>query len=351
MFKQNIVDHLPNDGCWMLPIYPRLPICRAGFSKFAPQVQGYVEGFIDVIKIPGWALLTLAMFPVTYKAAAVVEITRMFDAVDTTAEPPDTSVLKEVQDLQKRQAELGDDMKDAQNQKAKWQGQLAQDKKDGKAQTTLDYDQSQIDHWQARIDAIQKEIDDNNDRMKDLTKEASNNTGGNGFTGDMGEAPTGNNNKKQRALRPFLIDGMQWPTGFTYTVLAWRQVPQPIVDRAFPKATVKMPLPIHPADDVGRNFVYAAGRLYNPSRADMWTPDWRSQLVRAEMRYFPRNPLGRLPSSCGCTMIPEVDITLKFDIDFIPNWDIDWPFDWPGFDVDFWLLLPNLNIPTSLGKH
>jgi hypothetical protein len=352
MFKQNLAEQRPNDGCWLLPIYPRLPICRAGFSKFAPQVQVYVEGFIDVIKIPGWALLTLAMFPLTYKASATAEMTRMFDAVDTTAQPPDNPALKEVQDLQEEQADLGEDMKDAQNKKAYYEKKLKEEKEGDNDPNTVAYYQGQIDYWQGRIDEIKAKIDANNARINKLVSESSNETGGSGFKADMNETPTGNNNKKQKALRPFLIDGKTWPTGFTYTALGWRDVPPAILTRGFGKAAIKMPSALHVLDDaVGRNFLYACGRVYNPSRADMWTPDWRSKLVRAELRFFPLPPFGRLPASCGCTMIPEVEISLKFDIDFIPNWDIDWPFEWPDLDPNFWLLLPKLNVPTSLGKH
>jgi hypothetical protein len=351
MFRQNLAEPLANDDAWLLPVFPRLPICRAGFSKFSPEVQGRVEGFLDVIKIPGWVLLTLAMFPLTYKVSAEIEMTRMFDALDLGGEPPGNEALEEVEELQEEQTELGEDMEEAQEKKAEYQQKLAEERAGDADPSAIAFYEGQVAYWQGRIDAIQKQIETNQARITELTTQASGETGGNSFSIDMAEAPTGRNNLKQRALRPYLIDGKLWPTGYTYTVLAWREVPAAVLARVFPKPSAAIPLPVVSSVDFGRSFVYASGRLYNPSRADMWTPDWRSKLVRAEMRFFPTNPLGSLPASCGCSMIPEVDIHLEFDIDFIPNWDIDWPFEWPKFDLDYWLLLPNLNVPTSLGKH
>lgn len=359
LFRVNLRDARAHDSSWLIPIYPRLPICKAGYSEFMPQVKIYVEGFVDFIQVPAWIALTLSMFALTYKESARVELVKMFYAVEEEPDAPVSQDQQRMQDLQDRLADLGDEMQDARNRKAYWERKKADElAEDHPSQSAIDYYNAQIADAQADIDRIQREIDDVNAQMQQIQDHPNSQEQGE-FSSDMGDQSGHDKPDSERNLRPFLIDGKHWPTEYTVTVLGWRDVPKAILPRAYARPVVHVPgvltsdaailAPILPTPNSG--FVYASGRVYNPSRADMWTPDWRSKLVRAEARFFPTKPLGRSPATCGCTMDDATDLGHGFDLNIIPNWDIPLPFELPELDLDYWLVAPHRDIPQSLGKH
>lgn len=275
---------------WMLPIYPAMPACRGKFSDFYGWTKHWAEKAAKPIYIAGWALLTLSLFPVWYKQYLKSELNEMFTGqptdVDTT--DPDKKRMDELQaelqELEKERAELEKDLQELKKELAELEEEKADGKDvDGKIQSK----KNQIKKVEADIEEVDEKIEKATEEIKEISDRRAGNHGegqppddwDDGLGGMQGTA------QERERPRPWLIDPSEYPDSFTYVALGWRDNPQPIVGKHFKR-------------QYATGFTYAAARIYNTIKGDLWTADWRARLVRVEASQL-ANPLGSLPGNCG----------------------------------------------------
>lgn len=385
----------PGSDCWLLPVYARLPACKGFASSFTKKVTPYVAKITSYMDIPGWLLLTLSMFPLTYRGAVVIEMAKIFLTVDvgvgTGVDGPDVGDdadairmkqladevderEEEVATKSKRYDELENTLIPAKETEVTT-AQAAYDKavKDhgatstqaSVASTTLNTKKDELkklkeerDTIKARIAVLQAEIEERNKEMEEIVKrrQSEGPGAGAGAGGGLGDPVPGIGQKlAMRTFHPWLVSGEDWPKAFTYWGLAWRSTGDRFLPGVYPDPTTPLPEPLGNLPLSDKAFTYAAARVYSPNRADLWTADWRAKLVRAELSLLPVNPFGRPPSTCAQTG-PYLDVYAKLNLGFEIDlfgwiWKLPIPFDWPDweFDIDWNLTLPNG--PGALGKH
>jgi hypothetical protein len=90
---------------------------------------------------------------------------------------------------------------------------------------------------------------------------------------------------RQDAVHPILLDASEWPGSFTVFGLATRPSPEPMLSTVFRRAAET-------------TVTYAAARVHAPASGDLWTPNWRAKLVRADVRDLQR-PRSPVFGACG----------------------------------------------------
>jgi hypothetical protein len=297
VYRANLTGDSVEADCWVLPLYPALPACRGKFKDFEDPVTGYVERWSEPIIIIGWVVVTLSLFPVHFENRARQKLRALFTGNDEgeAANDPDTervrvlneeievlraklvelegqraAVIVKINDLRARQADgedgLEDDILAAENEKAA---------------------------IEAEIEEVQEQIEEKQEQISEIMENKVPNDGGEPGAGtppddtspDM-DATGGAEVQDRKDYYPWLIDGSGWPKSFTYFVLGWRTLEPPLASGVYSHAY-----------DTG--WVYASARVLNPTKADLWTPDWRAKLVRSRLENLPTNPIGTLPSACG----------------------------------------------------
>lgn len=140
------------------------------------------------------------------------------------------------------------------------------------------------DRWQTQKDRLE----DLQSQLEDLDVEGAMGDrleGGmpDDFDGSMGDLE--GDAQDRDWPHPWRLDPSGYPGSFSYLAVGYRTIRNPIV-------------PVHYKRQLDASLVYAAARVYNSTRADLWTADWRARLVKTELSML-ENPLGSLPSECG----------------------------------------------------
>jgi len=382
--------------CWLLPVYARLPACKGPASSFAKKVTPYVATITSYMDIPGWLLLTLAMYPLTYRGAVIFEMAKIFLTVDagvgTGISPPDVpddvdaarmKVLadeveareKEIKEKSARYDALENSLIPAKQAEVDAASAAVDkavadhgttSKEAGAARDVLKTKKDELkklkderDTVKSRIEQLQAEIEERNAEMEEIAKRRQEQGGpgaGVQVGGGLGDPVPGVGQKFfKRTFHPWLVLGDEWPKSFTYWGLGYRALADRFLPGVYPAATPPLPSPIAGLPLADKAFTYAAARVYSRNRADLWTADWSAKLVRAELSLAPLNPFGRPPSACRAAppyLNLDAHLSLGFEIDIFGwIWEIPWPFEWPNwtFDIEWGLTLPNG--PGALGKH
>jgi len=347
---------------WLLPIYPAMPACEGTFADFYDETRHWAEEAADPIYVAGWIALTLSLFPVWYKESLGVELQKLFtgkeseiprndpeldamnaiqaeidkiaaalrdvrnqrtkiladlvalaeglgldvaankgelgeiasrieylqaDQAKATMDPPQTPEVDpkvaagELQGLEVRRQQIYEDLE---SRVRKTLPHLEGDLKD---LVTADLDGSPdgiTTRWKAQKDRLE----DLQKQLEDLDVEGAMGDRLDGGMPDDFDGSLGNlqgNAQDRDWPHPWLLDPSGYPDSFSYIAVGFRSIQKPIVS-------------VHFHRKLGFGIVYAAGRVYNLTRADLWTADWRARLVKAEPSML-ENPLGSLPSACG----------------------------------------------------
>ena len=141
-----------------------------------------------------------------------------------------------------------------------------------------------IKRWEAQKDRLE----DLKDQLEDLDVEGAMGDRLDGgmpddFDGSMGGLS--GDVQEREWPHPWRLDPSGYPGSFSYLAVGLRTIRKPIV-------------PVHFRRSYANGVVYAAARVYNTTRPDLWTADWRARLVKTELSML-ANPLGSLPSECG----------------------------------------------------
>jgi len=388
-------------ACWMLPLYPGMPVCKGPFSSFAPEVTRYInDNVMLVIDVAGWTVLTLSMFPLTYRGAVIFETAKIFLTVDggvgsgaslpTLPVDPDQARMdvlgKEVDEREKaiekkknRVVEIKDTLlpakekevttalaaRDAIDKSKHLDDWNAADKAYEDRKKERDALKDEQANLEKEIEVLRKEIEERNTEMTEISnrrKDGQKPKIDGGIQGGLGDVVPGIGQKfLGRKFHPYLLDpGLdekQWGKRCTFFTLAWRDPTTNFLPGVYPAAKFPLPSPIPGLPLDTKMFTYAAARLYSPHQADLWTADWSAKLVRAELGLLPSNPIAKLPAACAAApayfgAYGELNLNLQIDIfgwvwDLIDMIDFPWP-DWK-FDIDWSLALPEG--PGALGKH
>ncbi len=291
VYEANLPD-ATGAQAWMLPLYPSLPACKGKFGDLFEPTKKYTERYAEPIITAGWVLLTLSLFPLWYEESLDIELKRLFTGAggSVSGNDPDQARLTQLKDEQKT---LALELEKLEAKKQVLEAELAdlQARKEG-GEPALDDDieakLGEVVEVQSKIDEIKEKMEDNNDEMEAINDRRTQAGGGrpggeasDGKLGDLGGAAATDRDYP----RPWMIEGAGWPGTFSYPCLAWRDAPDGLLPTRFKK----------PMD---RIYVFAAARLFNPTRADLWTPDWRARLVKTDLTGI-TNPFGAVKGGCG----------------------------------------------------
>lgn len=396
IYKENLGDETGTD-CWMIPVYAGLPACKGPFSSFAPEVNRYINDNVMLpIDIAGWTVLTLSMFPLTYRGAVIFEMAKIFLTIDggigSGASPPALPVDPDqarmdvlgkevderevaIQKKKKRVVEIKDTLlpakekevsaalaaRDAIDKSKKADDWNAADKTYKARVKERDDLKTEKETLEKEIEVLRKEIEDRNTEMTEIAnrrKDGKKPEVVGGVEVGLGDiVPTKGQKFVKRSFHPYLIDAAGYPKSFTYFALAYRDPAAHFLPGVYPSGKFPLPSPIKGLPLDSKAYTYAAARVYSPHQADLWTADWSAKLVRAELTLVPTNPIGKPPGACASApayfgLYGKFDLNIQIDI-FDWVWDLAdlIPFEWPDwkFDVDWSLSLPEG--PGALGKH
>lgn len=231
------------------PLVPRPPLCRGPFGAFFPRTRDYAQRWSEPIRRFARWTLTLSFFEFHYQDELRSELNEMFtgSGIPSSIDDPDAERLErdtrriEELDLEIRETE---------------------------ARLAAAEDPEEIESLQDRLDRLREERDRVSDRIEETQRRISESPRRPpaGWTDELG----GLQGEAQEPgdIYPYLVDGAHWPARFTFVFVGSRRVGRPLVPLVFGDAVSE-----------GEPIVYAGARVFNPTRADSWTPDWRAKLV------------------------------------------------------------------------
>jgi hypothetical protein len=272
-------------GAWLLPLYPSLPVCKGKFADFVAPARRATQQFAEWVYDKARFALVLSLFNRHYARHVSNEFNRLFTGRSTIKKFRD----KDLEAVQKKQKEA---------EKTAAEATREHRRKDDLERRLDDLYRRQADgeNVGAAIRSTQRAIRRSEQRLARLEERGKRQSQEaqrlmeRRLRGDRGRQPAKLGRLKgpvrnRKDIYPYLLDGSGYPATFTVFAIGYRGAQETMAGSQFR----------HPNPDGG---VYAAARVYNSVRADLWTPGWRAKLVGADAKLLRKRP-GVEPGPCG----------------------------------------------------
>lgn len=299
------MERYNGQGAWLLPLYPNLPVCKGAFADFVEPVRGTTQKYAEwVYDKARWALV-LSLFNTHYARYVKDEFNKLFTGTGTE--------LGEFQDeglqsVERKQADAEETAREIE----------AEERRLSELRRRLDEyyrRQAEGDDMSSAIRSTEEQIQRSEDRIQRLRVRGEGESREAGrlmekrLEGDRGRQPGGLGAltgpvQDRKWLYPYLIDGSGHPATFTVFAIGYRGAQELMTETQFEQ----------PNTNGG---VFAAARIYNSIRADLWTPDWRAKLVASDAQLL-RERLGSEPATCGESGRPVGGFQLGVQVGAIP---------------------------------
>ena len=289
--KKDVPSLRQRGQIWMFPLYPRVPACRMTWGDLAEKTTFYANRWRESVLAWG-APLILSNFNAHFSRRLQEELDRLFAGTEPgdfafearvgETHPIQQKIRELEAQLDQLETQLGDleDERDAVltrlrgafgTQREQLEDQLRSiDRQIGEVTDQIEEIKRRIQALVRQIAAIIRGIKDGpaNDGLPSSTPDAA--------AIDL-----------HPDIHPYFLRTDGFPGTFTYFAAGVRQTDKPMV-----------PVWFNRPEKVGQAVTIAAVRLYNLTKADLWTPDWRVKLVRVRAEDL-ETQLQRPPSTCA----------------------------------------------------